>query len=141
MLEVTAVVTIIACILSIVITVNMGRLQSANLIRTTIEMQSIIQATIDYSNNQGSCPISINQLAPTYMPLAVTSSVFKTYYQLSCTSNMVSVSDLIPTGIVKSNPIGSLFQITTIGKQDNISITSTVPFHFSAKLLYDKKYN
>ena len=47
MLEVTAVVTIIACILSIVITVNMGRLQSANLIRTTIEMQSIIQATID----------------------------------------------------------------------------------------------
>ena len=80
LLEVTGVVVIMTCILSMIIANSIGRIQMAKLQKTSNEMQSIAQAVIDYLNTQGSCPVNINQLAPNYMPHAVTSSAFGTNY-------------------------------------------------------------
>ena len=53
---------------------------------------------------------------------------------------MVSVSDLIPTGLAQKNPEGSLLEVATSGAQDNIMITQRIPNVFTSRMLYDKKY-
>lgn len=140
MLEVAATMVIIVFILSMTIPNNVQRIQNAQFKKTVVEMKAIAQASIDFYISQGVCPTGISQLVPVYMPQAVTSSPFGSSYQLSCGTNMVSVSDLIPTGLAQKNPEGPLFEATTIGSKDSIMITQRKPYSFIGRLLYDKKH-
>jgi Tfp pilus assembly protein PilV len=137
-LEAMAVVIIIVMLLSAIISNGMQRVQFAQYQKTVTEMQSIAQASLDYYQAQGSCPTGPSQLAPTYMAHAISSSPFNSSYQISCGVISVSVENTIPTGIARQNPGGPLMQITTSGGQDNITVTMTIPFQFSGRLLYEK---
>ena len=139
-LEATIIAAIIGYILSMIISNGIQQIQISQFQKTVTEMKAIAQASIDYYVSQGSCPTGINQLAPTFMPQAVTSSPFNSSYQLSCSSNAVSVSDWIPTGLAQKNPEGPLLQITTSGGQDNITITQTISYAFIGRALYEKNY-
>ncbi|MDE2028902.1 MAG: hypothetical protein KGJ11_10230, partial [Candidatus Omnitrophica bacterium] len=119
---------------------NWRRVQNAKFAKAVMEMKSIALASIDYLESKGTCPADISELAPAFMPRAVTSSPFGTAYQINCTSNMLSVSNLVPAGMAVWNPEGPLLQISSSGGQDNVTITQTVPNTFVARLLYDKRY-
>jgi len=140
MLEVTAILLIIGVILSMVMPNYTGRINNANYEKTVNELTAIAQASIDYFILQGSWPTGIGQLAPEFMPHAVTSSPFGTNYQITCVNNVVSVSVLIPSGIAQKNPQGPLLVIINQGAQDQIEISQTVRNEFTSRLNYDLKY-
>lgn len=140
MLEVAVTVVIIGCILTVVMTNNIERIRQAQFQKTVTEMTTIARASIDYYLSQGVCPTDIGQLSPVFIPQPVTSSSFGSDYQINCTVNTVSVSDLIPSGLAQKNPEGPLLQVSAAGGQDNITITQIMPNAFTGRLLYDKKY-
>jgi Tfp pilus assembly protein PilE len=140
LLETAATMLVIVFILSMVIPNNVQRIQNSKFQKTVAEMKTIAEAAIDYYISQNSCPMGIGTLAPTYLQQAVVSSPFLSSYQLSCMGNMVSVSNLIPAGLVQKNPEGSLLQVIPTGMKDNIIITKLIPNSFTGRLNYDKKY-
>jgi len=140
LLEWVCVMLAMAGILAMVMSGIMQRVQNAQFGKTVQEMKSIAQASINFYVAQGICPTGINQLAPLYMPQAVLTSPFNSAYQLSCTGNLISVSDSVPAGLAQKNPQGPLLQVSSSGGQDNITITQSLPYSFTARLLYDKKY-
>lgn len=139
-MEVIVILLIIVLMLSMVVPNYVGRINNANYEKTVNELTAIAQASIDYFILEESWPIEINQLAPEFMPYAVTSSPFGTNYQITCVNNMVTVSVLIPAGIAQKNPQGQLLVINNQGSQDQIGISKTVQNEFTSRLNYDLKY-
>ncbi len=140
MLEVTVILFIIGVIFSVVMPNYIGRIKNANYEKTVNELTAIAQASIDYFISEGSWPTGISQLAPQFMPQAVTSSPFGTNYQIICVNNMVTASVLIPSGIAQKNPQGPLLVINNQGSQDQIEITQTVKNELTSRLNYDLKH-
>jgi len=138
--ETAGVMVIIVLILSAVIPANIQRVRNAKYQKTVEEMQTIAQASVDYDISQGACPDLISQLSPAYIPQSLLLSPFRTDYQLNCSGNMVSISNLIPAGLARGDPEGPLFEIIPEGDQDQIVITKTVPKIMTGRLMYDKKY-
>jgi len=142
MLEVTAVLLIIAVILSVVVPNYVNRINNANYEKTVNELTAIAQASVDFFFSRGSWPAEVSQLAPEFMPHAVVSSPFGTSYQIIppiSGNNMITVSVLIPTGIAQKNPQGPLLVIKTQGAQDQIEISQTVHNELTSRLNYDLK--
>ena len=138
--EATAILLIIAVILSMVIPNYVGRINHAKYEKTVKELTAIEQASIDYFISQGSWPTGISQLAPEFMPYAVVSSPFGTNYQITCVNNMATAFVLIPAGIAQKNPRGQLLVINNQGAKDQIEISKTVRNEFTSRLNYDLKY-
>lgn len=137
LLEVTAVLLIIGVILSMVVPNYVYRINTAKYEKTVNELTAIAQASIDYFNMMGSCPPGTSQLAPEFMPNAVTSSPFgTTYLPPACSNNMVTVSVLIPSGIAPKSPQGQLGVIIHQGKQDQIEISQIVQNEVASRLSY-----
>ena len=140
MLEVMAMLLIIGVIFSMVVPNYVSRIESANYKKTVNELTVIARASVDYFISRGSWPTGISQLAPEFMPHAVTSSSFGTNYQMTSVNNMVTVWVLIPAGIAQKNPQGPLLVIKTQGAQDQIEISQTVKNEFTSRLNYDLKH-
>lgn len=138
--EVITILLIIGVIFSMVVPNYVGRIKNANYERTINELTAIAQASIDYFILEKSWPTGISQLAPKFMPFAVTSSPFGTNYQITCVNNMVTVSVLIPAGIAQKNSQGQLLVINNQGSQDQVEISKTVQNEFTSRLSYDLKY-
>jgi hypothetical protein len=117
-----------------------GRIDRAKYERSVKELTSIAKASVDYFNSEGAWPAGVSQLAPEFMPSAVTSSPFGTNYQIAGVNDMVTVSVLIPTGIAQKDPQGALRVIVNQGNRDLIEITQQLPNEFSGRLEYEKKY-
>ena len=140
MLEVTAVFFIVGVILCMVIPNYINRINNAKYQRTVNELTAIAQASVDYYISEGSWPTGISQLAPQFMPNAVTSSPFGTNYQMSCVNNVVTASVLVPAGIAQKNPWGRLLMVNNQGAWDQIEISQTVGNEITSRLSYDLKY-
>ena len=117
-----------------------NRINNAKYQKTVNELTAIAQASVDYYVSEGSWPTGISQLAPQFMPTAVTSSPFKTSYQIICVNNIVTVSVLIPTGIAQKSPLGQLLVLNNQGAQDQLEISQTVPNELTSRLSYQLKY-
>jgi Tfp pilus assembly protein PilE len=139
-MEVIVILSIIGVIFSVVVPNYISRIKNANFEKTVNELTAIAQASIDYFMLEESWPTGISQLAPGFMPYAVTSSPFGTNYQITCINNMVTVSVLIPAGIAQKSPQGQLFVINNQGAQDQIEISKTLQNEFTSRLNYDLKY-
>jgi Tfp pilus assembly protein PilE len=139
-MEVIVVLLIIGVIFSMVVPYYVSRIKNANYEKTVSELTAIAQASIDYFILEESWPTRISQLAPEFMPYAVTSSPFGTNYQITCINNMVTVSVLIPAGLAQKNPQGQLLVINNQGIQDQIAISKTIQNEFTSRLNYDLKY-
>jgi type II secretory pathway pseudopilin PulG len=112
MIEMSAVMVIMACLLSVIIPGGFKRVREAQSRKALADMRTIAQATIDFYMSQGVCPTATSQLVPVYMPQPVNLSPG---YQFNCTPNMVSILD--PEG--------------------HVLVTQRVPYVFIGRVLYD----
>ncbi len=140
LIEVTAAVAIIAIVLSIVMGGYKTRINKARLERTVNEMMAIAQASLDFYNSQGNWPVSLSNLAPTYMYTTVTSSPFRGNYQISGLNNMVTVSTTLPSGLAQNYYQGTLLEISPGVPNDTVSITQRLPNETIGRLQYENKY-
>jgi len=143
LLEVTVVMAVVIVLLSSVISRGMHWVNRARFQATVREMGSIVKASIDYYNSSSSDPAmltwppDISNLAPIYMPQAIISSPLGGSYRLNFGRNAVTVSTVIPKGILKDTTEGSFLNIVPQASGDQISITESVPNEFSSRLVYD----
>lgn len=138
-LEVTVVVAIIGSLMTMLVPVGIQAIQQGQCQKTISEMQNIAQASVYYYNSNGSCPGSIAAMAGTYLTAAVTSSPFKSTYQLNCNSSLMSVSSVMPTGLVNTNQ-GTLLLISTSSGQDTVTVSVPVINQYMVRPLYAKSY-
>lgn len=146
LLELTLVLMIVGILLVTIISNGTNFINRAKCQATVREMGSIAQAAVDYYNSSSSdpdmltWPASISNLAPTYIPHAVSLSPLGSKYLLSFGNNSVTVSTTIPEGILIDPTEGSFLNITPVPAGQQISITQSIPNEFSGRLNYDLQY-
>jgi|GEM_PF-817815 len=143
LLEVTIWGIIIGISLSGIIGSYTNRMNKARYQATVREMGSIAQAVLDYyrsENSPSSWPGSLSDLVPKYMPHVVTSSPFKGAYQFTCSNSSVSVTTMVPKGLLKDPTEGGFLTIISGTTQDQVSITLNLTNDLDARLSYEKKY-
>jgi len=140
LIEVMAVVAIIAVVLSIVIGGYKTRINKAKFEQTVDEMMSLAQASLDFYNSQGNWPATPSDLAPTFMYTAVSYSPFGGEYEIKGLNNTATVSATVPLGLAKNYYKGTLLEISPGAANDTILITQRLPNEFSGRLDYEKKY-
>jgi prepilin-type N-terminal cleavage/methylation domain-containing protein len=146
MLEMTVVMVIAVVLLAVIIRSSMNFENQAKFQATVREMGSIAQASIDYYNSSSNdpalltWPTNVSNLVPMYMPQAITSSPLGGNYQLSFANEMVTVSTVIPKGILTDSTEGSFLNIAHGASGDRVSISQSVSNGFSGRLFYDLKH-
>ncbi len=148
LLELTAVMMIVGILLTTVISNGINYINRAKFQATVREMGSIAQSAIDYYNSHASTwPSDLaalsNNINPddNNMPQVVNSNPFNiSGYQLSFANNSVTVSTMIPKGILIDPNEGSFLIVNPGTAADQISITQSIPNEFSGRLIYDLKY-
>jgi len=140
LIEVIAAVAVIAILFSIVMEGFKTRINKAKLEQTVNEMMSLAQASLDFYNTQGNWPITLNDLAPTYMYAAIISSPFRENYLINGLNNAVTISTAIPSGLAQNYYQGTFLAILPGVPSDIISITQRLPNEAIGRLEYEKKY-
>ena len=146
LLELTFVVVICAILLSGVIINGINRLNQAKFKSTLREMNAIAQASIDYYHAHASTwpsDMAVLSNAPdvNYLPRSIDSNPFRSGgYQLSYVNSLVTVSTVIPRGVLIDVNEDGFLSINHLGATDQISMTKAVPNEFSARLNYETKH-
>lgn len=148
LLELTISMTIVGILLTTMISQGINFIDRAKFQATVREMCSIAQAAIDYYNaHASSWPSGLAALSnnsnpdDNNMPQLITSNPFKTGdYQLSFGNHAVTVSTMIPKGILIDPNEGSFLIVSSGASTDQISITQSTPNELSGRLNYDLKY-
>ena len=114
--------------------------QVASGIRALEELDSIALASARYYSERGAWPVSLADLRPSYL-VQQSSDVnpFGNAYTITSNASRVSVSTLLPKGLVTSKSFGSEVVVVNQGNNDLVSITKT-PESRTWKLKYEKKY-
>ena len=114
--------------------------QLASAQRVIEELDSIATASTRYYSEQGVWPVNISDLRPNF--LAQQSSdlnAFGNAYIISSNVSSVSVSALLPNGLITNKSYGSEVVVVNQGNNDLVSITKS-PESRTWKLKYEKKY-
>lgn len=155
--ELTVVMVIVGILLAAIISNCTNFMNRAKYQATVREMGSIAQAAIDYynSSNNPNDPLNPQPLVwPTgtsslannsdtnnnNMPQVVTKNPFGNVYQISSGNNMVTVSTIIPNGILIDPTEGTFINTTSVTTGQKISITQSIPNEYSGRLFYDLQY-
>ncbi len=141
LIEVTAVVIIIAMVCSIVMGGYKTRINKAKLEQTVNEMMSLAQASLDFYNAQGYWPATPGDLAPAFMYAAVISSPLGGKYQINGLNNTATVSTTVPSGLAQNYYQGTLLEVLPGAANDIILITRRLPNEFSGRLEYERRYS
>ena len=114
--------------------------QVASGIRALEELDSIALASARYYSERGAWPVNLSDLRPSYL-VQQSSDVnpFGNAYTIISNVSSVSVSTLLPKGLVTSKSFGSEVVVVNQGNNDLVSITKT-PESRTWKLKYEKKY-
>ena len=147
-LELTVVMVVVVVLLTTIISNCANLVRQAQFQATVQEMHSIAEASIDYYNSHASTwPLNLSllsnhqSLSDNNMPQLISSNPFRSGgYQLSFIGYQVTVSTVIPKGILINPNEGSFLTITHEETGDQISITQNVPNEISGSLKYDLKY-
>lgn len=157
LLELTVVVMIVGIMLTTIICNAMNFINRAKFQTTVREMGSIAQAAIDYYNSSNNpndpnnplpleWPTTLSLLAnnstlnDNNMPQVVKINPFGFNYHFSFANNMVTVSTMIPKGILIDHIEGSFLSIIPQATGQEISISQSIPNEFSGRLTYDLQY-
>jgi len=108
--------------------------------RTISELEIIASVSNQYYLENGAWPASLADLRPKY--LAANSSglnPFGNAYQITGGASSVSVSTLLPRGLITEKSFGSEIVIINQGANDLISLSKSVESR-NWKLRYEKKY-
>ncbi len=108
--------------------------------RVVEELDSVALASTRYYSERGAWPVSLADLRPSYL-VQQSSDVnpFGNAYTVTSNVSSVSVSTLLPKGLVTFKSYGSEVVVVNQGNNDLVSVTKT-PESRTWKLKYDKKY-
>ena len=114
--------------------------QVASGIRALEELDSIALASARYYSERGAWPVNLSDLRPSYL-VQQSSDVnpFGNAYTIISNVSSVSVSTLLPKGLITSKSYGSEVVVLNQGNNDLVSVTKT-PESRTWKLKYEKKY-
>jgi len=114
--------------------------QIASAQRVIEEMDSVALASTRYYSERGAWPATLADLRPSYL-VQQSSDVnpFGNAYTITSNASSVSVSTLLPKGLINSKSFGSEVVVVGQGNNDLVSITKT-PESRTWKLKYEKKY-
>lgn len=107
--------------------------------RTINELNAIATVSTQYYLENGAWPMNLFDLRPKY--LSVQSSDFNPFgngYIITPGESGVSLSTLLPRGLVTANSFGSEVVVTNQGSNDLVSVTKSIESG-TWKLKYDKK--
>ena len=114
--------------------------QIASAQRVIEELDSIAIESTRYYSERGAWPVSLSDLRPSYL-VQQSSDVnpFGNAYTITSNTSSVSVSTLLPKGLITSKSYGSEVVVVNQGNNDLVSVTKT-PESKTWKLKYEKKY-
>ena len=114
--------------------------QTISGIRTLEEMDSIALASTRYYSEHGAWPTGLSDLRPSYL-VQQSSDVnpFGSVYVITSNTSSVSVSTLLPKGLITAKGYGSEIVVVSQGNNDLVSVTKT-PESRIWKLKYEKRY-
>ena len=114
--------------------------QAASAQRVIEELNAIAVASSGYYSEHGAWPASSADLRPGYLTQQSTAvNPFGNAYIITSNAFSLSVSTLLPKGLVSGKSYGSEVVVINQGSNDLISIT-TPPETRTWKLKYEKKY-
>jgi prepilin-type N-terminal cleavage/methylation domain-containing protein len=114
--------------------------QVASAQRVMTELESIALASARFYGERGAWPAALADLRPSYL-VQQSSDVnpFGNAYTITSNTSSVSVSTLLPKGLITLKSYGSEVVVVNQGNNDLVSITKT-PESRTWKLKYEKKY-
>jgi len=108
--------------------------------RVIMELESIALASTRYYSEHGAWPVSLADLRPSYLVQGSSdSNPFGNAYTISSNTSSVSISTVLPKGLITSKSYGSEVVVVNQGNNDLVSVTKT-PESRTWKLKYEKKY-
>ena len=114
--------------------------QVASSIRTLEELDSIAVSCTRYYREIGAWPAVLADLRPGYLvQQSSDTNPFGNAYTITSNASSVSVSTLLPKGLITSKSFGNEVVVVNQGNNDLVSVTKT-PESRTWKLKYDKKY-
>jgi len=137
LIELIFIILVATVFLSVIVASGINFINRARFQATVREMQSIAQASVQYydssSSDQSSLiwPSTVADLVPKFLPQLLATSPLGAPYQLTPANNMITVSTVIPKGILTDPLEGSFLNIAHGTNQDQISITRSVPNEFT----------
>jgi len=108
--------------------------------RTLNELDAIASVSTQYYLENGAWPASLADLHPKY--LGPTSSDFNPFgnaYAITAGTSSVSVSTVVPRGVITEKSFGSEIVIVNQGSNDLVSLSKSIESR-NWKLKYEKKY-
>jgi len=108
--------------------------------RVIVELESIALASTRYYSEHGAWPAALADLRPSYL-VQQSSDVnpIGNAYTISSNVSSISVSTILPKGLITSKSYGSEIVVVNQGNNDLVSVTKT-PESRTWKLKYDKKF-
>ena len=141
LVELILVLAATAMLLAIVLYTSKGIRNTARSERTIEEMSSIAKASARYYNQNGIWPVSLSDLRGGGEISATSGDLnpFGYGYTIAAIDGSISVSTLIPKGLVSTNTSGIEIVVTNQGSNDLVTITEPQE-SATWGLKYDKKY-
>jgi len=114
--------------------------QAAYAQRVIEELDSIADVSLRYYSEHGAWPVNISDLRPSYLVQSSSDlNHFGNAYVITSGVSSVSISTLLPKGLVTSRSFGSEVVVVNQGANDLVSITKS-PESRTWNLKYEKKY-
>ncbi len=108
--------------------------------RTLDELNTVALVSTRYYAENGGWPASLSDLRPKYLgPNSTDFNPFGNPYRIASGVSSVSVSTVLPKGLVSGKSFGSEVVIVNQGANDLITVTRSIESN-NWKLKYEKKY-
>lgn len=114
--------------------------QAAAAQRIIAELDAIASAGARYYSEHGAWPASLADLRPSYLAQQSSNlNPFGNIYSITSNASSISVSTLLPKGLVTSKSFGSEVVVINQGNNDLVSVTKPLESG-TWKLKYEKKH-
>ena len=108
--------------------------------RVMNELETIAKASLEYYSANNVWPVSISDLSPVYLSGQASSlNPFGNAYTITPGVDAVSVSTLLPAGLVTNKSLGNEVVVQNQGSNDLVSVTKSFTSSIW-QLKYEKKY-
>ena len=138
-IELSLVIAIAAVILGTAL-YSAGRIRQAALARRAVqELDALASASAQYYLGNGAYPAEVSDLRPVYLGLEASGvNPFGNAYTITSGISSVTVSTLLPKGLVTLESFGSQLVVKNQGTSDLVSVTKSIE-SATWGLQYDKK--
>ena len=114
--------------------------QLAKAQRTLYELEAIARVSTQYYLENGAWPAALTDLRPKYLSATASeTNPFGNAYVITGVASRVTVSTLLPKGLVTAKSFGSQIVVINQGTNDLVSLSKSVESS-NWKLKYEKKY-